>query len=110
MPRTVSATEMKNRFGSIADWAIEAQDDVIVESRGRPKVAIIPYEEYQKMLELREQARRRELLARFKKLRDEVGAQNRDLNKEQADALADRFSREMVEEMIAEGKIRYEGR
>ncbi len=106
MPRTVSATEMKNRFGSLADWAVESQDDIIVESRGKPKVAVIPIEEYKRLRRWREEARRRELLNRFRALREDIGERNRDLNKEEAE----RFGREMVGEMIAEGKINYEGR
>ncbi|MFO7919082.1 MAG: type II toxin-antitoxin system prevent-host-death family antitoxin [Anaerolineae bacterium] len=110
MPRIVSATEMKNRFGSLADWAVESQDDVIVESRGKPKVAVIPIEEYERLRRWREEARRRELLDRFRALREEIGERNRDLTKEEADRLAERLGREMVEEMIEEGKMSYEGR
>ncbi|MFP3896631.1 MAG: type II toxin-antitoxin system prevent-host-death family antitoxin [Anaerolineales bacterium] len=109
MPRTVSATEMKNRFGSLADWAVESQDDVIVESRGTPKVAVIAFEEYERLRRWREEARRRELLDRFRALREEIRERNRNLTKEEADALAERLGREMVEALIEEGKINYEG-
>jgi prevent-host-death family protein len=109
MPRIVSATEMKNRFGSLADWAVECQDDVIVESRGTPKVALISMEEYERLRRWREKARRRELLERFRALREEIGERNQDLTGEDTDRLAERFGREMVEEMIEEGKISYEG-
>ncbi len=50
MPRTISASEAKTRFGSIMNWAGESQDDVIVESYGEPKVVIIPFGEYQKVI------------------------------------------------------------
>lgn len=43
MPRTVSASEVKTKFGAIVDWAIESKDDVIVESHGQPRVVIIAY-------------------------------------------------------------------
>ena len=110
MPRTVSATEMKNRFGSLADWTIEAQDDIIVETRGTPKVAVISFEEYQKLRDCREEVRRRELLARFKALREEIRSRNRDLTEKEAEALAARFGQEMVEKMIEDGTISYKGR
>jgi prevent-host-death family protein len=49
MPRTVSASEAKAHFGSIVDWALDHEDEVIVESHGQPKVTIVPFEEYRKM-------------------------------------------------------------
>ncbi len=38
MPRTVSATEAKNRLGALIGWVQANQDDVIVETRGEPAV------------------------------------------------------------------------
>lgn len=100
MPRTVSASEAKTRFGAIADWAIEENDDVIVESHGQPKVAIIPYKEYQRLSLLREEARRRDALARLRGLRATVRERNSDLSEEEADALARRFSEEGIREWV----------
>ena len=108
MPRTVSASQAKTRFGSIIKWAIEAQDNVIIECYGQPKAVIVPFEAYQQMIELQEKARREKALARLERLREEVRAGNRDLTEEQADSLADRFSREVVGEMADEDKISYE--
>ena len=110
MPRTVSASEAKTRFGSILKWAVESQDDVIVESYGEPKVVIVPFQEYERFVKLREEARRMEALARLEDLGERIRARNRDLSKRQADSLADRFAREVVEEMAEEGKIAYQGR
>jgi len=107
MPRTVSASQAKTRFGSIIKWAIDAKDSVIIESYGQPKVVIVPFEAYQQMIELREKARREQALARLERLREEIRAGNRNLTKEQADSLADRFSRKVIEEMVSEGKISY---
>lgn len=99
MPKTVSATEAKVQFGAIVEWAVEAQDDVVVERRGEPKAVIISYQEYQKVLALREQARREEALRRLRALREEVRARNTDLDEEQAMALAVRFSKEFAAEL-----------
>ena len=109
MPRTVSASEAKTKFGAIVDWTIESQDDVIVESHGQPKVVIISFEGYHQVLKLREEARRQSALLRLRNLRDSVRARNQDLDEEQAAALADRFSREVVTEMVIEGKVLYQG-
>src|SRR5437868_5596503 len=105
MPRTVSASEAKNRLGSIVGWVLENEDEVIVESHGAPRVVIVSYAEYEKMKALKEQDRRRESLERLRKLRDRVMAQNKDLTPEEGDALADRFSHEIIEDMARDKKI-----
>lgn len=110
MPRTVSASEAKTKFGSIMDWAAESQDDLIVESHGQPRVVIISFKAYQQLLELREQARRQSALLRLRNLRDQVRARNQDADEEQATSLIDRFSHEVVAEMVDEGKVPYQGR
>ena len=107
MPRRVSASEAKTKFGAIVDWTLESNDDVIVESYGKPTVVIMSFGEYQKLLDLREQARRREALALLENLREQVLARNQDLDEAQAESLADRFTRDVISDMIQEKKIRY---
>lgn len=107
MPKTVSASEAKNRLGAIIGWVLQNKDEVIVESRGEPKVVVVPFSEYEQMKEIKEQVRRREALAKLEKLREKVRARNQDLTGQEADALADRFSREVIEDMAKEGKIKF---
>jgi prevent-host-death family protein len=108
MPKTVSATDVKNKLGSVVSWVLQNQDEIIVESRGAPTVVIMPYAEYEKVKDLRARDDRRQALEQLRSLRDRVLARNQDLDPEEADALADRFSREIVEEMVENGKIRFE--
>lgn len=108
MPRTVSASEAKNRLGSIIDWVVENEEEVIVENRGAPTAVIMSAAEYERMQALKEKARRTDALEQMRKLRDRVMARNRDLGPEEGDALADRFSREIVRDMAKEGKVRFE--
>ncbi len=108
MTKTVSASEAKNRLGSIVGWVLENEDEVILESHGEPKVVIMSYAEYEKLRALKEQDRRRQALERMRKLRERVMEQNKDLTLEEGDALADRFSREIIEDMAREKKIRFE--
>lgn len=108
MPKTVSASEAKTQFGSIMNWSVECRDDVIVESRGRPKVVIIPFEEYERLRTLREAARRQEALARLERLREEVRARAKSLSKEEAESVTDRLAREVIAEMAQEGKVDYQ--
>lgn len=62
MPKTVSVSEAKNRLSGLLDWVVNNNDEVIIESRGKPKVFILSYAEYQEFLAFREQARRKEAL------------------------------------------------
>jgi prevent-host-death family protein len=107
MPKTVTATEAKNRFGAMMSWALEAKDEVIVESHGVPKVAIVPYEEYEQVAAWRERERRRKAVAEIEALVERVRARNKDLTEAQAIELADRVVRETVENMVADGKVTY---
>lgn len=108
MPRTISASEAKNRLGSVVSWVLENQDEVIVESRGAPTVVIMTYKEYEEIKALKERERRQQALERLRKLRADVRARNQDLTDEEADALADRFVRDVIDDMVNEGKIRFE--
>jgi prevent-host-death family protein len=107
MPKTVTASEAKNRLGSIIEWVLQSNDVVIVERRGEPKVAMLPIREYEEIQMIREQVRRRDALARLERLRDEVGRRNADLSPEEADRLADRFVRDVIDDMVTEGKIQF---
>jgi prevent-host-death family protein len=110
MPRTVSATEAKDKLGGIMAWVRKNDDDVIIESRGRPNAVIVSIEEYQRILAWRERARREEALARLERLRQRIGDRNQDLSDEEAVSLADEVSREAVDRLIRKGKISYQDR
>ena len=107
MSKMVSATEAKNRLGALFSWIHDNQDTVIVESRGEPTAVIMSYNEYEKIQALREQARRREIWERMEALRREVSARTQDLTEEQAAELADRFTRDVIDDMVREGKITF---
>jgi hypothetical protein len=53
MPRRVSASEAKTRFGAIADWAVESQDGIIVKSHGQPKQDYVAQEGSERTLSQR---------------------------------------------------------
>ena len=52
MARMISATEAKAKLSALMDWAVKNKDEVIVQSRGAPKVAIISYDAYEQFKEL----------------------------------------------------------
>ena len=107
MPRTVSASEAKNRLGAVMAWARAHRDDVVIESRGKPAVVIMPFEQYEELQHLRDQARRQEALARLDALRERVSARNADLSDEAAAELAERAARGMFDDAAQAGRMRF---
>jgi len=91
----------------MVDWVLENDDAIIVESRGTPTVAIIPFAEYENVEQARLQARRREALAKLERLRDEVSTRNSDLTEEQADELAGRIRHATVDRMVKAGRVQF---
>ena len=57
---------------------------------------------------MKDEQTQRKLLARLEALAERVGRRNRDLSQAEVEELADRFTREVIEEMIEAGKIEYE--
>jgi prevent-host-death family protein len=108
MPKTVSSTEAKALFGTLLKWIGEHDDEVIVEHYNKPAAVLMPFEEYEKVRELRHRERRREALTTLQALRAEVRSQNEDLDEEDAYQLAG-FSQEAITELIA-GAGEEEGR
>ncbi len=107
MAKTVSVSEAKNRLSAVMDWAVESGEEVVIESRGEPKVVILSYGEYQEFLVLREQERRREVFRQLEELAERVRARNADLTAEEAEQLADEISRETIQRMVNEGKVTF---
>ena len=86
----------------------KGEDEIIVESRGKPKVAVISYDEFEAFQDLRKKQRRAAALTEFRALSERIGDRNKDLSEEQIDELANRFSHEFIEDLAREGKIRFE--
>lgn len=108
MSRAVSANEAKNRLGSLIRAVSMEGDEVIVESHGKPRAAIISIEAYEEMLTLREQKRRADALDELRALRDAVRTRNASLGTDEAEALADRVSREIVDDLADAGAVTFE--
>lgn len=105
---TMSSHEAKQQWGSVMKAASAPDDAVIVESHGKPKVAVISYDRFERLQEMEEQARRAWALEQLRLIEERIGDRNSDLTDEQIEALADRFSREFVEDLVAEGKVAFE--
>ncbi|OGK26137.1 hypothetical protein A2954_02040 [Candidatus Roizmanbacteria bacterium RIFCSPLOWO2_01_FULL_37_12] len=107
-PKTISASEAKNKFGSLISWVTRNGNEVIVESRGKPKIAVMSYDDYEKIKKVKEEMRRKQALQRLREVRKRVQARNSDLTPKQAEALAERFVRDVIDDMVKEGKINFD--
>ena len=108
MPKAVSTREAKDKLSSIIGWVRENADEVIVESHGQPTAVIMSFPEYERFLAVKEQQRRAEALEQLRRVRAAVSIRNRDLTDAQVDEIADRLTDEVLDDMAAEGKIRFE--
>lgn len=109
MPKTVTASEAKNRLGAVLSWVQTNQDEVIIESRGEPAVVIMSYTEYEKVKQLKEAQRRKDALQRLRVLREDVRGRNQDITTdEQALQVADQISREIMNDLVKKGKVSFE--
>ena len=106
MPKTISATEAKDNFGSLFAW-VDKQSGVIIERRGKPRAVLVSYDTYKRIEELKEQVERHQALAKLNALAAKVQQRNQDLAPGEAKQLADRFVEETVNEMVEEGKVSF---
>ncbi len=101
---------MKPRIASAQSigYVSDDDDEVIVESYGKPKAVVMSISAYEEVQAMREQRRRAQAFNELRALRAEVQAQNRGLTQKEADEIANRFSREMFDDMAARGDIVFE--
>lgn len=108
MSKTISSNDAKNRLGTWIALVNDTDEEVIIERHGKPKAVIMSFESFEEVQQLREKQRREKLLSQLRALRDEVRAQNVDLTQEEAEELANRMSRDMIDHMAETGKVRFE--
>ncbi len=109
MPKTVTATEAKTNFDAMLEWTVTEKDQIVVQSHGQPKAAIINYADYTQYITLKEKNRREQAWQEMESLRKEVSARNTDLSEEEIYALADFITGDTINSMIAEDKLQYGG-
>lgn len=93
--RTISSNEAKQRWGALMNAVVDNGDEVVIESHGKPKVAVISYEEFQEFAELREQRRRDEALAWMRDFEKRQAEGNTDLTEEEVERIAIEVGREV---------------
>lgn len=93
--KTMSSNDVKQRWGSVMRTVKVPNDAVVVESHGRPMVAVIPYDEFADFQEFKELRRRQQLLARLDQLEARFGNRNSDLSENEIEEIAVRAGREI---------------
>jgi hypothetical protein len=88
--------------------AADDDDTVFVDDSGEPRAVVISIERLQRLRDAEAEDRRRAALAWLDEYQASYDGRNDDLSDEQIEELADRFSREFVDELVAEGKIAFE--
>src|SRR5688572_29829469 len=108
--KTLPASQVKNSFGAIVhDVQSGKYTEVIVENHGEPVVAIVPVKELESMKAFKEQEKRKQALNLLREARKEVQARlTKKLTDEEAMEVADRFSRELIENLAKAGKVKFE--
>jgi prevent-host-death family protein len=110
MPKAVSATEAKNRLGALLGYVVDQHDEVIVENQGKPKAVLMSFTAFKEVEALRADKRRAEALANLRRLELRIADHNRgsDLTEEEAHALADAISHEIVDDLAGRGEVAFE--
>lgn len=93
MPVKLKSSHVQQNFGLVVDRAL-IEDDVIVERYGVPRVAIISYRRYQRLVE----AERELLRARLQQASEAASARAAYLAEEEVEGLIERARSEVHEE------------
>lgn len=108
--KALPASQVKNNFGTIVARVYRGEyPEVVVENHGEPMVAIIPVADLQTMREFRVQKKRGEALDQLRRARGQVQARLKGrMSEEEAILVAEQFSRELIEDLEKDKKIRFE--
>ena len=93
MPVKLKSSHVQQNFGLVVDRAL-TEDDIIVERYGVPRVAIVAYRRYERLVEA-EQAL---LRARLRQASDAASARAAHLTEETVDELVERARSEVHQE------------
>lgn len=107
--RTITTREANAHFDTVIEAVASGVDEIILERNGAPQAAVISMEEYRHLLAVREEEqkkRRVEAQRQLRALMAEQAERNADLTEDEADDLAQRFSRELREDRYHEAQAR----
>ncbi len=97
MIRTLSSNEAKQQWGSIMKSVGDDGDEFIVESHGKPKVVVIPFDEFEAFQKARKEQIRAEALMKLQAWDQKYADRNSDLSEQEVEQIARRFRIEVGE-------------
>jgi prevent-host-death family protein len=106
--KTVSATEAKNRLGSLLADLSNGTDAIFITHHGNPRAVIVSAEEWTALSEARTRLRRLEAWEQMRAAAAEISARNADLTPEEADALAAEIADEAMSQVVARARRLWE--
>lgn len=96
MPVQLQSSQVQQNFGQAMDRALE-EGDIIVERYGTPRVAIVAYRRYQRLVAAEQELVR----SRLQQVASAAADRAARLTAEEADALIERARQEVYEETAA---------
>jgi PHD/YefM family antitoxin component YafN of YafNO toxin-antitoxin module len=96
MPVKLKSSDVQQSFGETVDRALR-EDDIIVERYGTPRVAIVEYSRYQRLVEAEQEL----LRTRLQQASEEASARAAHLTEEQVNELIERARGEVYRERSA---------
>lgn len=91
----MSANDAKQRWGSLMGAVERDGERVIVESHGKPKVAVISVDDLERLEALDERELREEAVRQLRALQKRIGDRNANLTEEEIDNLSLRAGRDI---------------
>ncbi|HEV2073776.1 MAG TPA: type II toxin-antitoxin system Phd/YefM family antitoxin [Thermomicrobiales bacterium] len=93
--KSISANAAKQRWGSLMGAVEKDGDRVVVESHGKPKVAVVPVHDLERLEALDEREHREEALRRLRALEKKATDRNQELTEEDIEELSVQVGREI---------------
>ena len=80
----------------------------MIESQDKPESVLNSHAEFEVVQRMLEAERRRQALAQLDALAQRVAARNLDLTQTDAETLAERFTREIISDIVDEGRVTHQ--
>ncbi len=105
--RTMSSNEAKQNWGQVMAIADEPGTAIVVESHGKPRIAVIPAEDLETFRQLQANARREDALRTLREIQAAYDGRNDDLSEDEIMDLAVRAGREINRAAAERDAARY---
>lgn len=106
--KTASVSETRQQLSSFLNWIKDSREDVIIQNRGKAAAALIPFTDYELLQEARQRRRRQQAIEELERIALEVSERNKDMSREEAEKIADEITREAIDNLVKQGKVKFQ--